>query len=538
MQSNQQQIESNIEKIPPILKLSELENDALIWYNSLEVFNRTFFPSRFSKPFTPLHRRMMAPLDDKNLTKVAYDAFRGCGKTSLVALGLAAQGILFRMYRFIIYITETETVAIEQTENLRRELMTNYEVRQVFGSIRTKTEDDIGERFGKKGWVAQLPDEGSGRQFKTFILPRGSGQQVRGLLYEDARPDLILIDDLEDKETISNPEVRRKRKIWLYGDVLKCVSRITKHHRFIYTDTVKHEDSLLLSIKSLPDWYSDSIAICDENLNSLCPEYMTTDEIKAEYEEHRKLSITHVFAQEYMGKIIASEDAPFKQEMFQYYSEATKEFNATKDRMVSVLLYDPARTINPKSAESGFAIWGVDIMTGKLYFRFGMGEKLDPGEQHEMVVTLCKRFGVSVLGVEPAGLEDHIMQPLETKLRESNLFLSVIKLKPKRVQNSDTSGIEGAKAARITSLLSFYRQKRIWHNEDGCQKYEQQLLSLPYAAKWDVMDAAAYIVQVLADGHVILSQAASKESEEEAWRELKREYAQMGDGDFERTYII
>lgn len=522
----------------PTIKRSELEAEALIWYNSLEVFCKTFFPERFEREFTHLHRRIMAPLDDKSIQKVAMDAFRGCGKTSLVALGLAAQGILFRQYRFIVYVTETETVAIEQTENLRRELMTNEFIRKVFGSINTKTVDGIGERFGKKGWVAQLPDDSGNRNFKTFVLPRGSGQQVRGLLFENSRPDLIIFDDLEDKATITNPEVRRKRKNWLYGDALKCVSRYSKTHRFIYTDTVKHQDSLLLELKALPDWYSDSVAICDENLVSLCPEFMSTEEVKREYAEHKELGLTHVFAQEYMGKIIASDDAPFRQDMFQYYFESSREFKDIQDRLVNVLLFDPARTVNPKAADSGFAIWGIDVRSGRLYFRFGMGEKLSPGEQHQMVSKLCRQFNVSVLGVELAGLEDHILHPLQTQLQQDGVFVTFVKLNPKRMQNTDAVGVEGAKASRVNSMLSYYHQRRVFHNKEACDKYEQQLLSLPYAAKWDVMDAAAYISQILAEGHVMLSSNMTPQTEDGVWRKLKKEWEYDGKTDWERTYII
>lgn len=523
---------------PKVLKTSELANEAEEWLGSLELFAKAFFPEQFDKPFTSLHRRILKPLDDNSLAKVALDAFRGCGKTSIVSLAYAARGILFRLCRFIVYITQTETNAIMQTDNLKRELLTNPDIRRVFGSIKTKYQSGLDESFGKKCWVAQLPDDRE-RKFKTFVLPRGSGQQVRGLLFEGHRPDLILIDDLEDKKTIHNPEIRRTRKEWLYGDVLKCVGRQSKSHRFIYTDTVKHEDSLLLNIQGLSGWYSDSIPICNENIESLCPEFMSTEDLKTEHEEHIQLGLGHVFAQEYMNKIVAPEDKPFKRSTFKYYSEQDQEFRSKLDRLISIVLVDPARTRNPKSADSGFSVWGIDVSTGMLHYRLGIGEKFSPGEQHQLCADLVKKYNASVLGVETHGLHEHFTHPLETKLREEGLYIQLVDLKPRRMQGlEDGRGEEGVKAARVMAMLSYYRQGRVLHSREGSEKYEEQLLSLPYAPKWDVMESASYIVQILKEGHVMLSQEANKKSEEEAYRQLRREYASMRKIDWEATYII
>ena len=95
--------------------------------------------------------------------------------------------------------------------------------------------DSSDKVFSKKAWVA----------YDSLIWPRGAGQQVRGVLFKNDRPGLIVIDDLEDPQSIENEEIRKAWYQWLYADVIKAVPRLHKNWKIVYIDTLKHEDSVL-----------------------------------------------------------------------------------------------------------------------------------------------------------------------------------------------------------------------------------------------------------------------------------------------------
>ena len=102
------------------------------------------------------------------------------------------------------------------------------------------------EVFSKKAWVA----------FDTLVWPRGAGQQVRGVLFKNDRPGLIIIDDLEDPKYIENKDYRDNLYEWLYADVIKAVPRIgpqAKTYKIVYIDTLKHEDSVLQRLLESPE---------------------------------------------------------------------------------------------------------------------------------------------------------------------------------------------------------------------------------------------------------------------------------------------
>ena len=182
---------------------------------STQVTATTIFPERFNQPFAPaVHGKIFDLIDDPMKNLVAIAAPRGWGKTSIVALALIARHILFRLTDFIVYINMSHDAAALQTENLRRELVSNPIIKELFGKVKMETGDkDFEESFSKKAWVA----------YETLVLPRGAGQQVRGVLYKNSRPGLIVIDDLENTENIISDDFRKKQREWLYADVMKSV---------------------------------------------------------------------------------------------------------------------------------------------------------------------------------------------------------------------------------------------------------------------------------------------------------------------------
>jgi hypothetical protein len=53
------------------------------------------------------------------------------------------------------------------------------------------------------------------------------------------------------------------------------------------------------------------------------------------------------------------------------------------------------------------------------------------------------------------------------------------------------------KENRIAALAPFYRLGYVYHNELVSKKLETQLMMFPRSKMWDVMDAAAYVVELM-----------------------------------------
>jgi predicted phage terminase large subunit-like protein len=483
----------------------------------------TFFPERFSMPFAEMIHGKIFDLIDGPAQKVAIAAPRGWGKTSIVALALMARWILFRHTGFIVYINKSHDAASLQTENLRRELVTNRLIKAFFGSFKHRDVDkeEFDEVFSKKAWVA----------FNTLVWPRGSGQQVRGVLFKNDRPGLIVIDDLEDPEQIVNEEYRKKTFEWLYADVLKSVPRIgpnAKNWKIVYIDTLKHEDSVLQKLLNSEEWKSVRLEACDDNFQSSAPDFMSNEDIMKEWNQHVAAGQTDVFFRELRNLPISTKDSSFRTEYFHYYNLPPNHVSKEGDlstfdveiqqnkNIETVVILDPAKTVKIHSAESAIVGIGIDLTSAKLYIRDVISEKMYPDEIYDALFGMGQRLGAKVLGIEETSLNEFIKQPIKNEMFRRGSFFELVWLKTR-------GGMK--KELRVKELVPYYRGGYIYHNASciGIKKLEQQLLMFPRSALWDLMDAEAYIIEMLELGERYFSPKENYDDIETEYKELEYE---------------
>jgi len=460
---------------------TEMGSALELCYNSIGVYGKTFSPEAFNTEYSELHYKMHKLLDDRSLQRIAIAAPRGLGKTTTIR-ALVERSILFRDYEFILYVSNGEKVATMQTENIKRSLKTNTYIRKIFGDIQISDNiEEIDESFSKSSWVAYG---------NTLVMPRGAGQQVRGLIYNIYRPQLIIVDDLEKKEELDNPTNRDNTKEWFFSDLLKCVDSYSNKWRVIYIDTLKHHDSLLQTLLDASEWKSVRLDICDDNYNSKVPALKSTEELLAEVESHRTKGLLHVFYMEYRNMPIANEDKGFREEFFKYFD--FQEID--RKRYEWVIIVDPAKTANMKSADSAIVGIGVDYEKSDIVIAEIISDKMYPDELYEEMFAMRRRLNAHVVGIEVTGLEEFIKQPILNEMLKRGPLdtFEPIWLKA-RMGTADEKG----KLARIGSLVPYYRLGYIRHNKSNCAKLESQLLAFPKSALLDVADATAYIIELL-----------------------------------------
>ena len=474
---------------------------------------KALFPEIFRAPFSILHSQIF-DLIKSGARKIAIAAPRGIGKTS-IARAIAMKGILFRDVSFVVYLSNSATLAEMQTENMKRTLLSNKYVRSLFGSIKVSDVGEMDDTFSKLAWVAFG---------NTLVLPRGSGQQIRGLNWADYRPQLVIIDDLEDKEEIRNEDIRKKQKEWFFSDVMKTEDKYGAPATFIYIDTIKHEDSLLQLLLESPEWSSIRLSICNENYESNDPAYMTTEEIKTEVEEHRSKGLMDLFYMERMNLPISVEDAVFKEEYFKYFEDqgdtvviktmlengTIAEEKIPTSRLLHVTICDPAKTVQLHSAESAVITFGIDRESHKMFIRAIESRRVRPDGLYDIMFRQVLYYNSMILGVEVTSLHQFISQPIENEMRIRNIHPTYIELQA-----------VGKKEGRIANLAPFYKLGYMYHNKSNCGKLESQLRSFPRSKLWDVMDTAAYINKIMDELSVYFDPPDMGEDTEKEYSELE-----------------
>jgi len=491
--------------------LSPAERQDLLTHSYLDkkFFARTFLGERFRRPFDKLHEEILRAADSGH-RKIAIAAPRGIGKTSLMNYMYSLHSILFQSHRYIVPVSCTSTLAEMQSENLKRGLTQNRLVKHFFGDCKS----DI---FNKEQWVAKVGDR------EICVMPRGAGQQIRGLLFGDYRPDLFIVDDLEDAESVSSVEQREKLWDWFLSDLMGAIDQSDKNTKIIYVGTVLHEASLLMKLLKDPSWYSITLELCDDDYVSNAPNYMSDEDCKLLAEDYRSKGKIDVFFREFRNKPINKETAVFKQEYFKYYEE--KDLNLTRDnRIVNVVLYDPAKTTRSTSDDTAIVGVGLDKYNHCFYFRDCIAGKLHPEQAYEEIAQMCRRLGARYVGVEVTGLNEFITYPLVNYLRKNNVFVEVVELHAKGGRD------EKGKVSRVRGLAPFYRMGQIFHNQSVSAKLEGQLLSFPVSQYWDVMDCFAYAIQMFDIGEQFMSPSDAEYRVEG----VENEFDDVYDDEFER----
>lgn len=172
-----------------------------------------------------------AACDNLNLV---VQAPRGSAKSTLLTLIFPCHGIFYKKYRFIIIVQNTFKKAAATLDNIKAEFRENPRM----------TPFNIKFLKDAEGDTIFIHRDG----FKTRVICKGADQlgTIRGERFGSSRPDLVLIDDLEDDEIVKNPE-RRQDLEKQFNEVLKYAGDHGTT-RTIVVGTILHDDSLLAKL--------------------------------------------------------------------------------------------------------------------------------------------------------------------------------------------------------------------------------------------------------------------------------------------------
>lgn len=483
---------------------------------STEAFALMMLPHDFHVRFQPVHLRIIDALDgDDRLLALAGP--RGVGK-STVLKAFILRMITFRKTNLIVYTSSSAEKAIFRTEDIKRELMTNQIIRTIFPGAKVEAGDGYDERWSKKSWVA------NGR---TLVVPRGEGQDHRGILWMANRPNLIVIDDCEDKETITNPEMREKRRTWFNSDVLYCPSMHDKTWRCVLADTIKDADSLLANKLEEPTdvtiggplkWKAVRASVCDDDFKSCIPDIRSDSMIDAEIRAASSNGTLYVYAMEQMSLVIPKlGEMSFRESWFQQFEEGDPGFASRLAHLYSFAILDPMKA--SESGKSDGAVIGVsvDLHAGNVYFRKLVSGKMTPGAQIEALIMVADSIGAQTIGIEVTGLNDFAVHPLMDMLKSSRRMYNVIQLHA-----------TGKKEDRIAAMLPYYRNKKVFHETSLAARLQTQLLSYQANVKKDCADVASYFITMLEKtGHYFSAVDIKKNVQDEFRRQDDGEFANV-----------
>jgi predicted phage terminase large subunit-like protein len=254
--------------------------------NDFPFFRRTYFPHYVTEGagdallHTALDKDLPALVDDPSGVRMAVAAPRGEAKSTFVALFFLLWTVVTGRKHYLLIIADTKEQAAALLEAVKAELEANPRLTYDFV-------EHCGQGRVWNVWTALTPSN-------VKLQALGAGKKMRGLRHGPRRPDLVILDDLENDENVVSPEQRDKLQSWLQKTVLN-LGPPDGSLDVIYVGTILHYDSVLartlqkpgwraLTFRAVVQWPSD-MALWDTWENLLAAE--GPDTALAYYEQHK-----------------------------------------------------------------------------------------------------------------------------------------------------------------------------------------------------------------------------------------------------------
>lgn len=134
---------------------------------------------------------------------------RGHAKSTNFTFKDSLHAILYAYKHYILILSDSSEQAEGFLDDIKTELEDNANIIMDFGSLK-------GDKAWRTGVILTKTD------IKAEAI--GSGKKVRGRRHRNWRPDLIVLDDIENDENVNTPEQRRKLKNWFDKAVYKTLA--------------------------------------------------------------------------------------------------------------------------------------------------------------------------------------------------------------------------------------------------------------------------------------------------------------------------
>ena len=182
-----------------------------------QLFFALTMPETFYRPFSEFHLSLLSLVQNNQRTgrREGRIGPRGWGKSTTITEGgsllITCRNSYIppeQRYKFILILSETSSQAEARLETIKANLETNPNIAKYYP-----------EAFGKgKVWRTDRILTANG----ICIATGGMNCSLRGIKFENRRPDVILLDDVDSLDTATSPTESAKLEERFTRDVLKC----------------------------------------------------------------------------------------------------------------------------------------------------------------------------------------------------------------------------------------------------------------------------------------------------------------------------
>ena len=215
-------------------------------------------------------------------------------KTTLTKLAILLM-LRYSRLSFCAYISNTYNAALNALKDIRDWIVSPNEIELYGAPVMIKNSESVGE------FIYQIHVPGQ-EKMKTIIMKAfGVETQIRGTLLMNKRPDFMVFDDVESRETAANSTQQAKLDAWCMGTALRAMAKLGV---CVFIGNMIAETSLLARLAKEPDWRPTVFgAIIKRNglLRALWEGRWSLQALLEDYAAARRIGVGHVWEAEMMN---------------------------------------------------------------------------------------------------------------------------------------------------------------------------------------------------------------------------------------------
>lgn len=245
-------------------------------------------PEEFTMSFPPFYIALFGMLTacKNKLERFAIGIPRGFAKTTFIKL-LCLWYILFSRKQFILIVGASEDLAVNTLSDIC-DLLGGANIRKLFGNWQHAIEVDT-----------QTLKVFHFRGRNIILRAIGAGTAVRGINRKNKRPDVIIMDDVQKRETSENKELSDQLLKWILGTLMKA--RSNDGCTYIYVGNMYPQNCILEKLKNNTQWTSFIVGGILADGSSLWEELRPVEELISEYQSDAEMGHAEIFISEILN---------------------------------------------------------------------------------------------------------------------------------------------------------------------------------------------------------------------------------------------
>lgn len=405
-----------------------------------DFFNQTYLPHYFTEAGADFHREMeeMIAAGEAQQRPVAIAAPRGHAKSTRISFAHALKKALYKEKKFIILCSDTEQQASGFTVSVRSELEFNPRLVHDFGKQKTKA------------WAADEFDLRSGTKF----LARGRGQSVRGLKNGPHRPDLIVLDDIENDESVRNPDITRRVYDWIMRALVPSLEPRTGvlfivgsllSLRSVLAQCIANKEFIAKIFRAIeqPTWGEDAQEFTAGIV--LWPQRFSLRKLSS----IRRLVGSIAFNQEYQNNP-QDDQSKFKTEWIQRFDPRA---------LPREVVLRPYGGIDPSLKDKKTSDYKANVTVaaggGKFYCLHAWIKRTSLNAMIEQAYLSYARFHQIQIGLETVGWQELLRTHFDTEAEKRHLYLPIVPIERHGISKDDDARVGGLSPLVENGVLLF-----------------------------------------------------------------------------------